>query len=128
MLRGEKSSQSVTEPKTVLQKRGVKYIRLVGPPAPDLLGVFFFSFLGARIVSVLFWLRMLAPPGTPPAPTATWGTETTVSVSTVMFREKLSEPMTGGLLAKDLDAGGALLLLVACVLLLVRWAALSSLL
>jgi cell division protein FtsL len=56
----------------------------------------------------------------------------TVSVSTVMFREKLSEPMTGGLLAKGLDAGGALLLLlllllVVCVLLLV-WAALSSLL
>lgn len=65
------------------------------------------------MVSLLFLLLILAPPGTPAAPTATWGTELTVSVSTVIFLEKLSDPMTvGGLLANGFDGGGALLLLL----------------
>jgi hypothetical protein len=45
--------------------------------------VFFFSFFG-RIVSELGLVRML-PLLPPPGPTATWGIELTVSVSTVML-------------------------------------------
>ena len=54
--------------------------------------VFFLSFLG-RMVSELGLVRILPLLPAPPTPTATWGIELTVSVSTVMF---LVEPSPAG--------------------------------
>lgn len=71
--------------------------RSVYSPVPDvtdggLRAVFFLSFFG-RIVSVLGFARRLPPlPGPTAPPTAIWGIELTVSVSTVMV-----EPSAAGL-------------------------------
>ena len=68
----------------------------------------FFSLRGARMVSVLFLLRMLAPPGGLMVPRPTWGTEMTVSVSTVMDPDEAPSPLAVGRRPKTRGGGGAL--------------------
>ena len=60
------------------------------------------------MVSVLFLLRMLAPPGGLMVPRPTWGTEMTVSVSTVMDPDEAPSPLAVGRRPKTRGGGGAL--------------------
>ena len=83
-------------------------LRFDGPAVTGFLESLFFSLRGARMVSVLFLLRMLAPPGGLMVPRPTWGTELTVSVSTVMDLDEAPSPLAVGRRPKTRGGGGAL--------------------